>query len=68
MNRFPGALDRLDRTVLAGVEENAIASIKTHGILGVVSDQDNRSIYGGFAIRFEDDDLKYMLTTTPIPN
>jgi phospholipid/cholesterol/gamma-HCH transport system substrate-binding protein len=32
-----------------------------------VSDQDNRSIYGGFAIRFEDDDLKYMLTTTPIP-
>jgi len=32
-----------------------------------VSDQDNRSIYGGFAIRFKDDDLKYMLTTTPIP-
>jgi phospholipid/cholesterol/gamma-HCH transport system substrate-binding protein len=32
-----------------------------------VSDQDNRSIYGGFSIRFEDDDLKYMLTTTPIP-
>jgi phospholipid/cholesterol/gamma-HCH transport system substrate-binding protein len=32
-----------------------------------VSNQDNRSIYGGFAIRFEDDDLKYMLTTTPIP-
>jgi phospholipid/cholesterol/gamma-HCH transport system substrate-binding protein len=32
-----------------------------------VSDQDNRSIYGGFAIRFEDEDLKYMLTTTPIP-
>jgi phospholipid/cholesterol/gamma-HCH transport system substrate-binding protein len=32
-----------------------------------ISDQDNRSIYGGFAIRFEDDDLKYMLTTTPIP-
>ncbi|MBN2438023.1 MAG: MCE family protein [Deltaproteobacteria bacterium] len=32
-----------------------------------ISDQDNRSIYGGFAIRFEDDDLKYLLTTTPIP-
>ncbi|OIP88151.1 MAG: hypothetical protein COS57_07700 [Syntrophobacterales bacterium CG03_land_8_20_14_0_80_58_14] len=32
-----------------------------------VSDQDNRSIYGGFSIRFEDEDLKYMLTTTPIP-
>lgn len=32
-----------------------------------VSDQDNRSIYGGFSIRFEDDDLKYMLSTTPIP-
>jgi len=32
-----------------------------------VSDQDNRSIYGGFSIRFEDDDLKYLLTTTPIP-
>lgn len=32
-----------------------------------ISDQDNRSIYGGFSIRFEDDDLKYMLTTTPIP-
>ena len=32
-----------------------------------VSDQANRSFYGGFSIRFEDDDLKYMLTTTPIP-
>jgi phospholipid/cholesterol/gamma-HCH transport system substrate-binding protein len=32
-----------------------------------ISDKDNRSIYGGFAIRFEDDDLKYLLTTTPIP-
>ena len=32
-----------------------------------ISNQDNRSVYGGFAIRFEDDDLKYMLTTTPIP-
>ena len=32
-----------------------------------ISDQDNRSFYGGFAIRFEDDDLKYLLTTTPIP-
>jgi phospholipid/cholesterol/gamma-HCH transport system substrate-binding protein len=32
-----------------------------------ISDQDNRSIYGGFSIRFEDDDLKYLLTTTPIP-
>ncbi|MHB9096626.1 MAG: MlaD family protein [Syntrophales bacterium] len=32
-----------------------------------ISDRENRSIYGGFAIRFEDDDLKYLLTTTPIP-
>jgi phospholipid/cholesterol/gamma-HCH transport system substrate-binding protein len=32
-----------------------------------ISNQDNRSIYGGFAIRFEDEDLKYLLTTTPIP-
>jgi phospholipid/cholesterol/gamma-HCH transport system substrate-binding protein len=32
-----------------------------------ISDQDNRSVYGGIAIRFEDDDLKYLLTTTPIP-
>jgi phospholipid/cholesterol/gamma-HCH transport system substrate-binding protein len=32
-----------------------------------ISDMDNRSIYGGFSIRFEDDDLKYLLTTTPIP-
>jgi phospholipid/cholesterol/gamma-HCH transport system substrate-binding protein len=32
-----------------------------------ISDQDNRSIYGGFSIRFEDDDIKYLLTTTPIP-
>ncbi len=33
----------------------------------IISDKDNRSIYGGFSIRFEDDDLKYLLTTTPIP-
>jgi len=32
-----------------------------------ISDQDNRSIYGGVSIRFEDDDLKYLLTSTPIP-
>jgi phospholipid/cholesterol/gamma-HCH transport system substrate-binding protein len=32
-----------------------------------ISDQDNRSFYGGISIRFEDDDLKYLLTTTPIP-
>lgn len=32
-----------------------------------LSNQDNRSVYGGFAIRFEDDDLKYLLTSTPIP-
>jgi phospholipid/cholesterol/gamma-HCH transport system substrate-binding protein len=32
-----------------------------------ISKEGNRSIYGGFAIRFEDDDLKYLLTTTPIP-
>lgn len=32
-----------------------------------ISDQDDRSLYGGFAIRFEDDYLKYLLTTTPIP-
>jgi phospholipid/cholesterol/gamma-HCH transport system substrate-binding protein len=32
-----------------------------------ISDQENRSLYGGFSIRFEDDDLKYLLTSTPIP-
>jgi phospholipid/cholesterol/gamma-HCH transport system substrate-binding protein len=32
-----------------------------------ISDQNNRSVYGGFSIRFEDDDLKYLLSTTPIP-
>ena len=32
-----------------------------------ISDRNNRSLYGGFSIRFEDDDLKYLLTTTPIP-
>jgi phospholipid/cholesterol/gamma-HCH transport system substrate-binding protein len=32
-----------------------------------VSDQGNRSPFVGFGIRFEDDDLKYLLTTTPIP-
>jgi phospholipid/cholesterol/gamma-HCH transport system substrate-binding protein len=32
-----------------------------------ISDQDNRSIFGGFAIRFEDDDLKYLLTSAPLP-
>jgi phospholipid/cholesterol/gamma-HCH transport system substrate-binding protein len=32
-----------------------------------ISDQDNRSIYGGISIRFEDDDLKYLLSSTPIP-
>ncbi len=32
-----------------------------------ISDQDNRSVYGGITIRFEDDDLKYLLTTAPVP-
>lgn len=32
-----------------------------------ISNQDNGSPYVGFSIRFEDDDLKYLLTTTPIP-
>ena len=32
-----------------------------------ISDQNNRSVYGGLAIRFEDDDLKYILSTVPIP-
>jgi phospholipid/cholesterol/gamma-HCH transport system substrate-binding protein len=32
-----------------------------------ISKHGNRSPYAGFAIRFEDDDLKYLLTTTPIP-
>ena len=32
-----------------------------------ISNSGNQSVYGGFAIRFEDDDLKYLLTTTPIP-
>lgn len=37
------------------------------GVDDIVSDQDNRSYFGGFAIRFEDDDLKYLLTSAPIP-
>jgi phospholipid/cholesterol/gamma-HCH transport system substrate-binding protein len=32
-----------------------------------ISNQGNRSPFVGFAIRFEDEDLKYLLTTTPIP-
>jgi len=32
-----------------------------------ISNEGNSSPYGGIAIRFEDDDLKYLLTTTPIP-
>jgi phospholipid/cholesterol/gamma-HCH transport system substrate-binding protein len=32
-----------------------------------ISDQENSSPFAGFSIRFEDDDLKYLLTTTPIP-
>jgi len=32
-----------------------------------ISDEGNRSPFAGFAIRFEDDDLKYLLTSTPIP-
>ncbi|HLA28552.1 MAG TPA: MlaD family protein [Syntrophales bacterium] len=31
------------------------------------SDQGNRSLFAGISIRFEDDDLKYLLTSTPIP-
>jgi phospholipid/cholesterol/gamma-HCH transport system substrate-binding protein len=32
-----------------------------------ISRQGNSSVFGGVAIRFEDEDLKYLLTTTPIP-
>jgi len=32
-----------------------------------VSDEGNESPFAGFAIRFEDEDLKYLLTSTPIP-
>lgn len=32
-----------------------------------ISDQGNSSPFAGLAIRFEDDDIKYLLTTTPIP-
>ena len=32
-----------------------------------ISNEGNSSPYGGIAIRFEDDDLKYLMTTTPIP-
>ena len=31
------------------------------------SDKGNSSPFAGFSIRFEDDDLKYLLTSTPIP-
>ncbi len=32
-----------------------------------VSDEGNSSPFAGIAIRFEDDDLKYLLTSTPMP-
>ena len=32
-----------------------------------ISDQGNRSPFAGLAIRFEDEDLKYLITSTPIP-
>jgi phospholipid/cholesterol/gamma-HCH transport system substrate-binding protein len=32
-----------------------------------ISDKGNSSPFVGFSIRFEDEDLKYLLTTTPIP-
>ena len=32
-----------------------------------VSNEGNESPFAGFAIRFEDEDLKYLLTSTPIP-
>jgi phospholipid/cholesterol/gamma-HCH transport system substrate-binding protein len=32
-----------------------------------ISNQGNSSPFAGISIRFEDDDLKYLLTTTPIP-
>jgi phospholipid/cholesterol/gamma-HCH transport system substrate-binding protein len=32
-----------------------------------ISNQGNKSPFGGFAIRFEDEDLKYILSSTPIP-
>jgi len=32
-----------------------------------ISDENNSSPYAGFSIRFEDDDLKYLMTSTPIP-
>ncbi|MBN1382401.1 MAG: MCE family protein [Deltaproteobacteria bacterium] len=32
-----------------------------------ISDKGQESPYAGISIRFEDDDLKYLLTTTPIP-
>ena len=32
-----------------------------------LSDRGNSSPFAGLAIRFEDDDIKYLLTTTPIP-
>jgi phospholipid/cholesterol/gamma-HCH transport system substrate-binding protein len=33
----------------------------------IISNQDNRSVYGGISIRFEDDDLKYLMSSVPIP-
>ena len=52
----------------AGVEYQLFKHLYlTAGWDDFISDQDNRSLYGGIAIRFEDDDLKYLLTTTPIP-
>ena len=62
------------REITEGVNrgEGALGQLFKHLYLSAgwddfINDQDNRSIYGGFSIRFKDDDLKYMLTTTPIP-
>jgi phospholipid/cholesterol/gamma-HCH transport system substrate-binding protein len=52
----------------AGVEYRLFKHLfLTAGWDDFISKQDNRSLYGGVAIRFEDDDLKYLLSSTPIP-
>ncbi len=67
MDTAPGGLDRRGH-LKTGAEYQLFKPLYlTAGRDDFISDQGNRSVYGGIAIRFEDDDLKYLLTTTPVP-
>ncbi len=64
---FDFSIDRR-ANLKAGAEYQLLKHVYLNaGWNDMISDKDNRSIYGGVSIRFEDDDLKYLLTSTPIP-